>query len=219
MNSKTFADEAVQFQNLRFKNDVYIHPTSKISRNDSYFTILGVTTHVILLLSPDSSRCYLMIQWGTGLFEYNFDDEVILSGTVGFPRDIDLNKTFDEPTAFDNTSDDFHGHVSNDEIYAILENNGHSLGDNFKNVTNCSVYKTNIKGYVKWKKDWIYFLDGLLKFPILENLGARRVEAPVSIRQVTIVPSAFENSVDEGNNSTVGLCNSLIRRFFVSRRC
>jgi len=88
--------------------------------------------------------------------------------------------------------------VSKDEIYAILENNGYDLGENFKNITNFNVYRKNIQGHVKWKNDWVYFLDGLLKFPILEDLGTCHIEAPVSIRQISIVPAMFEKNTGEG---------------------
>jgi len=133
-----------------------------------------------------------MIQRGSGLLEYNLDDEVILSGKIGFLHDMDLNVVSDKSTAFNRTSDDFQESEPKDEIYAILENNGYNLGENFKSITNFNLYRKNIQGYVKWKNDWVYFSDGLLKFPILESFGTCNIEAPVSIRQISIVPTMFE---------------------------
>lgn len=152
-----------------------------------------------------------MIQWGSGLFEYTFNDEVILSGKIGYLHDIDLNTTSDETITLNKIIEDFQGSVSNDEIYAILENSGYSLGDNYKNIVNFDVYKKNIQGYVKWENDWIYFLDGLLKFPLLEHLNMCYTEAPVSIRQISIAPKMFEkksekSTIEMSTNTNMSLC-------------
>lgn len=72
-----------------------------------------------------------------------------------------------------------------------MKNNGYNLGDNFKSIIHFDVYKNNIQGSVKWENDWIYFLNGLLEFPLLENLGICQLEAPVSIRQIIINPNVF----------------------------
>lgn len=139
-----------------------------------------------------------MIQWGSGLFEYTFNDEVILTGKISYLQNIDLNTTPDESITLDKTTEDFQGCVSNGEIYAILENSGYSLGDNYKNIVHFDTYKKNIQGYVKWENDWIYFLDGLFKFPLLENLNTSHIEAPVSVRQISIAPKMFEKKPKKG---------------------
>jgi len=135
-----------------------------------------------------------MIQWGSGLFEYNFNDEVIFSGQISFKDDLNLI----EKPENDKKSNNFQGCISNEELYAILKKNGYNLGDNFKNITHLDVYKNNIQGLVKWENDWIYFLDGLLKFPLLDNLGTHQTEAPVSIRQLVINPIMFNKYTKKG---------------------
>lgn len=92
----------------------------------------------------------------------------------------------------------FQGYVSKEEMYSFFENNGFYLGGNFKNITNFNVYKNNVQGYVEWKDDWIYFLDGVLKFPILENLDICYTEAPIYIRQIIIDPLAFNKHTKKG---------------------
>jgi len=139
-----------------------------------------------------------MIQWGSGLFEYSIDDEVILSGRISSLKHNSLNPKTGKSFTSDNVADNFQECVSKDEIYAVLANNGYDLGDNFKNMTNLNVYKNDVRGNVSWKNDWIYFLDGLLKFPLIENLGTCRTEAPVSVRQISITPATL------GNNTATG---------------
>lgn len=137
-----------------------------------------------------------MIQLGSGLFECDVDSEVILSGEITFLNDKDLDANKEKPFHFDKTTDDFDGHVSGNEIYSILKNNGFNLG--FKNITNYKMYKNNIQGSVKWENDWIYFLEGLFKFPFLEHLGTGPIEIPVYIREMYIIPSVFENLQEKG---------------------
>lgn len=139
-----------------------------------------------------------MIQSGSGLFEYSFGNEVILSGQIAFLKDINLGTKLKISKSLDKTSEDFLGQVSKDEIYDILNNNGFNLGDNFKNIINFEMYKRDIQGYVKWENDWIYFLDGLLKFPLLQNLSIYQTKTPIFIRQISIDPSMLAKNNEEG---------------------
>jgi len=139
-----------------------------------------------------------MIQWGSGLFEYSVDDEVILSGRISCLNDNSLNPKTGKSFTSGKAADNFHECVSKDEIYAVLAKDGYDLGDNFKNMTNFNVYKNYVRGNVTWNDDWIYFLDGLLKFPLLENLGTCRTEAPVSVRQISIMPATLGNHTAKG---------------------
>jgi len=140
-----------------------------------------------------------MIQWGTGHFEYNLNDEVIFSGQISFLNDVHANKKTEKTTSFDITSNEFQGCLTKDEIYAIFENNGFNLGDDYKNITKFNIYENYIQGNIKWKNDWIYFLDGLFKFSILEHLGICPIETPISIRQMSINPSMFKINNEKGN--------------------
>lgn len=146
----------------------------------------------------DSSCGYTMIQKGTGCFEYNFNNETIFSGVVNFSDEIDSTKKPENSEILYKTSENVQSCISKDEIYTVLEKNGYCLGDNYRNITNLKSYKNYIRGHVKWNNDWIYFLDSLFKFPALENLGMRPIEAPVSIREVKIIPAMFENLIDKG---------------------
>jgi len=138
-----------------------------------------------------------MIQLGSGMFECNIENEVILSGEIGYLNNFALlNLTQEKSIHVYETSDDFYCNVSETEIYSILENNGFNLG--FKNITNLKIYKNKIEGLVKWENDWINFLEGLFKFPYLENLGTAPIEIPVYIRELCIIPALFENRSDKG---------------------
>ncbi|XP_026822789.1 fatty acid synthase-like, partial [Rhopalosiphum maidis] len=171
INSKTFSEESVQFDNLRFKNNIKVHPNNVAEGN-------------------------LMIQWGSGHFEYYLNDEVIFSGQISFLNNIHLNRKTEKPIECDITSDQFQGCVLKDEIYEIFKNNGFNLGENFKNITKFNIYKNYIQGNIKWKNDWIYFLDGLFKFPILQNLGTCPIETPISIRQISINPTMLKTNTE-----------------------
>lgn len=140
-----------------------------------------------------------MIQWGTGLFEYNLNDEIILSGQVNYLHDDNLKTISEEPISSNRSIKDFYGCVPKNEIYTSLENIGYNLSNNFMNIINVNVFKKNIQGYVQWKNDWIYFLDGLLKFPLLENLDTCQLEAPVFIRNITINPTIFNDVIEKGS--------------------
>lgn len=201
INSRNFFEEPVEFHNLQFKNNVKIHPTSKCF----YFSkILFINYNLVykLFKLTESSESYLMIQWGSGLFEYTLDNKVIFSGKIAFlnKNDIQLCTESNKIASLDTRSDDFHASISKDEIYNIIENKGFDLGDNFKNITNLDIYKNNVQGYVKWKNDWIYFIDGLLKFPSLDNLDAYHTQAPFSVRKMSIAPMMFKSNTEEGIN-------------------
>ncbi|CAH1725990.1 unnamed protein product [Aphis gossypii] len=169
INSKTFSEESVQFDNLHFKNNIKVHPNNVAEGN-------------------------LMIQWGSGHFEYYLNDEVIFSGQISFINNENLNMKTENTIESDTTSDNFQECVLKDEIYEIFKNNGFNLGDNFKNITKFNSYKKYIQGNIKWKNDWIYFLDGLFKFPILQNLGTYPIETPISIRQMSINPTLYKTN-------------------------
>lgn len=140
-----------------------------------------------------------MIQWGSGYFEYNLNDEVIFSGQISFLDNVHLNTKTEKTIALDIISDEFQECILGEEMYAVFENNGFNLGENFKNITKFDIYKNYIQGNIKWKNDWIYFFDGLFKFPILENLGTCPIETPISIRQISINPTIFNENTEKGN--------------------
>lgn len=161
--------------------------------------LIKISNRIEFLIEIDfvgTTECYLMIQWGSGKFEYSINNEIIFTGQLEFIHrdDVKLDKSNRK------TFDHFYGCISKDEVYAIFENNGFYLGDNFKNITNVDIYKNNILGYVQWKNDWIYFLDGLLKFPLLENIDIRFNEAVTYIRQLTVNPKTFEKNTEGGTH-------------------
>lgn len=65
------------------------------------------------------------------------------------------------------------------------------------------MYKNNVEGYVKWQNDWIYFLDNLLKFPLLENVDTRFNEAVTSIRQIKVDPKTFDKKTEGGTYNMI----------------
>lgn len=162
------------------------------------FNIVNKLTSLYLNLT-DIVEGNIMIQWGSGHFEYNLNDEVIFSGQIRFLNNADLNIKTEKMIALDITSDEFQGCVLEEEIYAVFENNGFNLGDDYKNITKFDIYKNYIQGNIKWKNDWIYFFNGLLKFPILEHLGTCPIETPISIRQISINPTVFKKTNEKGN--------------------
>lgn len=138
-----------------------------------------------------------MIQRGTGYFEFIYNHKIVISGNIKFYEENILEvKT--ETTNLKETDDDFQGCIPRDEIYDTFENDGHKLGNNFKIISKFEIYKKRIQGIVKWKNDWIYFLDALLKFSLVENLGLRTLETPISIGDIIISPANFKNIVDTG---------------------
>uniref|UniRef100_A0A2H8TDM0 Fatty acid synthase n=1 Tax=Melanaphis sacchari TaxID=742174 RepID=A0A2H8TDM0_9HEMI len=161
-------ENTVKFKNLWFKNNVKMHLT-------------------------DSSECLIMIQLGSGIFECNIDNEIIFKGEIKFLNDTVIADMEEKSIRLNNTLDDFQGYISENEIYSILKNNGLNLGEDFKNITNFEIFKNNIQCSIKWRNDWIYFLEGLFKFPFLEHLGTGPIKIPVYIRELCINPTLFEN--------------------------
>lgn len=145
----------------------------------------------------ESTDVNLMIQKGTGNFEFNYNNKVIFSGEIKFFEDKNLKKII-EKTNLNETVEDFQGDVPKDDIYDIFENGGYELGENFKLINKFGIYKNRIQGNVQWKNDWIYFLDALLKFSMVENIGLCPIEAPVSIGNIIISPQAFKNIINAG---------------------
>jgi len=146
-----------------------------------------------------------------------------LSGEIRFVNHIVLGSIEQKSFHLDNTTDEFRGNVSENEIYSISKNNGFYLG--FKNITNYKMYKNNIQGSVKWDNDWIYFSEGLLKFPFLEHLGTTPIKIPIYIREMYINPALFENRSDKGTLQipTSNIINHLSKilhilvRYFIDR--
>lgn len=140
-----------------------------------------------------------MIQCGTGLFEYTLDNEIICTGQIGFMlNNDDLIAHPETSSDLDKMSDNFQWSISKDEVYDVLEKIGYNLGDNFKNITSFNVYKKIIQGHVAWENDWIYFMDGLFKIPLIGDIGVCHLEAPVYIRQICIDPETFEKRTKKG---------------------
>jgi len=140
-----------------------------------------------------------MIQRGSGLFEYITDDKIVLSGQISFLQKSNLATESEKLVTTNKSIDDFQEDIIlKDEVYEILENNGYKLGDSFKNITSYKVYENNIQGFVKWKNDWIYFLEGLIKFSSLNDLDTIHTKAPVSIRQISVNPMVFKNINEKG---------------------
>lgn len=142
-----------------------------------------------------------MIQYGTGLFEYILNNEVICTGQIGFMSVDNLNTHPENSSDLDKISDDFQWSISKDEIYDLFEKNGYNLGDHFKNITSFNIYKKNIQGHVVWENDWIFFIDSLFKIPLLENISECHLEAPVYIRQILIDPAKFERYLKKGKQT------------------
>lgn len=135
-----------------------------------------------------------MIQRGSGNFEYITDEKIVLSGQISFLRQNNLVTESEKLVTTSKSIDDFQEDIIlKDEVYEILENKGYKLGDSFKNITSYKVHKNNIRGFVKWKNDWIYFLEGLIKFSSLNDLDSVHTKAPVSIRQISVNPLVFKN--------------------------
>lgn len=139
-----------------------------------------------------------MIQRGSGHFEYNIDNKIVFTGRIMFFDTTDSNTKSVQLFNLDKTHDNYEGYVLKDEIYTQLENKGYCLGKNYKNIVMSKYSEKEIQGYVEWKNDWIYFLDGLLKFTLLENLETGQLNAPVSIREMTISPAKFKNIINKG---------------------
>lgn len=197
-NEKIFSETSVQFFNLHFKNNMQVYSNSNVFpslTNHERYQTANFTNFYLCFI--DDSHHFLMIQWGTGNFEYSVNDIAILSGKICFMDDTNLNQKLEEVTTFDKTSDDFLEYVLKDEIYALLEHKGYNLSDNFKNIFDLKVYKKSIQGNVKWINDWIYLLDGILKFPLFENMSAYLLEAPVFIREIHIIPLKMMNSEEK----------------------
>lgn len=146
----------------------------------------------------DATKSYVMIQRGSGLFEFSQDDQLVFSGQIRLLKELNVQVEVPTAGADETFAGGLNGSVSKDEIYAVFENSGYDLEDNFKNITNFKVHKNEVRGHVEWKNDWIYFLEGLLKFPVLENLTACCTHTPVSVRQIIIHPEVYENQPEKG---------------------
>lgn len=138
-----------------------------------------------------------MIQRGSGHFEYNINNKVVFTGQIKFFDTTDSNTKSVQLFNLDKTHN-YKQYILKDEIYTQLENKGYCLGKNYKNIVMSSYSEKEIQGYVEWKNDWIYFLDGLLKFTLLEHLETDQLIAPVSIREMIISPKKFKNIINKG---------------------
>lgn len=157
-----------------------------------------------------------MVQRGSGLFEFNCNKKIICSGQIQYLlQDNDLDVLPKKSLQLDTTAEHFLEYALKEEIYSVFEDNGYNLGDNYKNITNYRVYENIIQGCVKWKNDWIYFLDGLLKFPLLENLSNNCMNGPISVRDIVILPNAFNNTTEQGTF----LCIFVYNIIFTENSC
>lgn len=67
------------------------------------------------------------------------------------------------------------------------------------------------RGNVKWNNDWICFLNGVFTFLIYKNMESNSCPADlITVRQLCIDPSKFENCIGTGTLKTKLLLYSLI---------
>lgn len=146
----------------------------------------------------DPTNINLMIQKGSGLFEASHKNQLILTGQISILKDLNVQPEI--PTASENETTEkcIQGMTSKNELYTIFKNNRYELGNNYKNIKDFKMFENEICGHIEWQNDWIYFLEGLLKLSVLENIARCCIHTPVSVRQIVIHPEIFEEHLEKG---------------------
>lgn len=152
----------------------------------------------MLYIIIESRENRTMIQYGSGCFECNIDNKLVFSGQIRFSDETDLNTKLTQSTSSDQLNNAHEGFLLKNEIYTMFENNGYCLGDNYKNILNVNISENRIQGHVKWMRDWVYFIDGLLSFTLLEDLETQKLNAPICIREIKINPAIVQNVSEKG---------------------
>lgn len=89
----------------------------------------------------DTLEFYSLIQCGSGYFEICLENEVIVSGKILRPDDIDMTPIKPKMKYPDTISSLIpHSSISKHDLYSLLEHNGYELGEQFKTVTNIDLY-------------------------------------------------------------------------------
>ncbi|XP_050542017.1 fatty acid synthase-like [Daktulosphaira vitifoliae] len=148
--------------------------------------------HDIKIYYSSSSQLYYLIQ-ESGKFEVTLDDKIILDGEIKHVRQDYSQFVCDDTSHLHSENTNTNFYLTREELYNALENKGYQLGKNFKTIDQVKFFDQNIIANIQWNKNWFYFLDALLKIPLLEDLSSNQIDTLSSIHQICIDPTFLDN--------------------------
>ncbi|KAJ8668386.1 hypothetical protein QAD02_010049 [Eretmocerus hayati] len=168
--------------------------------NDKHFSKMPVLFKDVQFLRatnlPKEGEIILRINIniGTGRFEVAESKTTVASGFV-------FDKSHPNAYLVD-TCDDENGAeeiLTNDDIYKRLKLKGCDYTGVFRSTQSCSLDGT--KGHIRWRNDWIAFLDNLLQISSF-NRDASFVQVPVRLEEVFIDPIVHYNCIESSDQDT-----------------
>jgi fatty acid synthase len=143
---------------------------------------LSIFTHFLILI-----QCFLLTFkificiFIDGKFEITEEDNVIVTGTVRVPNNVENEKICID---FDKFIDDKE-EMSTKDIYKELKLRGYQYTGGFRSLKSASV--TGKNGHITWRNNWVTFMDNMLQIMILGH-NSRNLFVPTTIHKLIIDP-------------------------------
>ncbi|XP_070528538.1 fatty acid synthase-like isoform X3 [Cardiocondyla obscurior] len=130
----------------------------------------------------------LSIQEGSNRFEIIEGNNVIVTGIVRIPNNINNEKMFC------NLLEHIHDNekMSTKDIYKELRLRGFQYKGLFRGLKSTSITGTN--GHIAWSSNWVAFMDNMLQIMILRQ-NSRSLFVPTKIRKLIIDPKCHINLI------------------------
>ncbi|XP_032690865.1 fatty acid synthase-like [Odontomachus brunneus] len=135
-------------------------------------------------LLPDQRavQLTLMVQKGTGKFEIIEGDNVIVTGRVHVPLELDKDNVSIDYLPKDDDEEEV---IQTRDIYKELKLRGYQYAGLFRCLKSLSVSAS--RGHIAWMNDWVAFMDNMLQIKILEK-DTRSLYVPTGIEKLVIDP-------------------------------
>ncbi|XP_071644317.1 fatty acid synthase-like [Temnothorax longispinosus] len=121
------------------------------------------------------------IQRGTNRFEITEGDNVVVTGILQIPTNIENKKISANLAEYADDEEE----MNTKDIYKELRLRGYQYTGVFRGLQSASVSGSN--GHIAWTSNWVAFMDSMLQMMILGQ-NSRNLLVPTRIRKLTIDP-------------------------------
>ncbi|KAL6424537.1 hypothetical protein ACFW04_009934 [Cataglyphis niger] len=150
--------------------------------------------HSTILSQENPVNLTLMIQKGINKFEIIEGGNIIVTGTVRIPINIENEKIC---TTFIDRNDNDKEEMNTKDIYKELKLRGYQYTNEFRGLKSASI--TGRNGHIVWIDNWVTFMDSMLQMMILGQ-NSRSLFVPTRIGKVVIDPKSHMKHIEKISN-------------------
>ncbi|XP_050452236.1 fatty acid synthase-like [Cataglyphis hispanica] len=144
-----------------------------------------------ILPKQSSIDLTLMMQKGSNKFEIIEGNNIIVTGTVRIPINIEDEKIC---TTFIDRNDTDEEVMNTKDIYKELKLRDYQYTGEFRGLKSASIRGKN--GHIVWTDNWATFMDNMLQMMIL-GLNSKSLFVPTRIRKVVIDPESHIKQIEK----------------------